>query len=865
MQVWYFYFGVALVYMIFTLSLNLLLGYAGQVSAAHAAFGAVGGFLTGYLLQGRHWNIVPAVGVGTLVALVVGALVALPALKLSVEYLILLTLAMSAVIIGFFTTFDQLGGINGLVALPKANLFGWTWRNPSDWMLPLAVAVTVVYAICWRIGESPYGRVLKGIREDDLATRAQGKNVFRFKVSTFAITSGMAGFGGGLLASFFQLSTPGLFGFSISLSIIAMVIFGGMANLTGSVLGAGVLSVLDPILNRAIGMRADQAGFVRLIAYGLLLIALVKLRPQGLVPEGYSIVGRLRGRKVDTSRLEMVRVEGWTPKVPESVAALAEAEEAYLEHGTTIVGVGATKSVGGLDPEVARERLWEQSPVILEVQNLTKRFGGIVAAEDLSMTLRKGTITALVGPNGAGKTTVFNLLTGFIRPDAGSVRLNGEELIGRTPDHVARRGMVRTFQDVRLFQRLSCLQNVQMAVQNQPGERLLPLFFQPRRVAAAERATTERAMESLRFVGMQEFAHVPTGALSYGQSKLISLARALASDAGVLLLDEPASGIDTQWVDTMLALIESLREQGRTICIVEHNLHVVGRLADHTYFMELGRISAEGTIDELTSSERLAEAYFGTVQPAVSRETVAASNGNGANAPVLDVKGLQGGYGRKQVVFDIDFHVDAGEVVTILGHNGSGKSTTIKTILGLFPNMGGEVTFFGKNVSRAGSRANVKAGMALIPSERFVFPDLSVLDNLLLGGANELDPVRRKERMAQVYELFPVLKARTDQLAGTLSGGEQRMLSLGLLLMAGPKLLMLDEPSLGLAPVIVQQIFDTVRSLAQREELSVLLLEQNVGQALQVTDRVYVMRSGRVILEETADQMRARPSYWDLF
>ena len=218
---------------------------------------------------------------------------------------------------------------------------------------------------------------------------------------------------------------------------------------------------------------------------------------------------------------------------------------------------------------------------------------------------------------------------------------------------------------------------------------------------------------------------------------------------------------------------------------------------------------------------------------------------------------LQAGYGRKQVVFDVGLKVGAGELVTILGHNGSGKSTTIKTVLGLFPSMGGRVTFLGHDVSTAGSSANVKAGMALIPSERFVFPDLNVLDNLLLGGANEVDPVRRKERMAQVYELFPVLKERSDQLAGTLSGGEQRMLSLGLLLMAGPKLLMLDEPSLGLAPVIVQQIFDTVRSLAREEDLSVLLLEQNVGQALRVTDRVYVMRSGRIILEETAQEMRA--------
>jgi branched-chain amino acid transport system permease protein len=863
-QVWYFYIGIALIYVIFALSLNLLLGYAGQVSAAHAAFGAVGGFLTGYLLQARHWNIVPAVLFGSLVALAVGALVALPSLKLSVEYLILMTLAMSSVIIGFFTTFDQLGGINGLTSLPKSNLFGWTWQNPSDWMIPLVVAVTVVYAICWRIGESPYGRVLKGIREDDRVTRALGKNVFRFKVVVFAITSAMAGFAGGLLAAFFQLSTPGLFGFSISLSIIAMVIFGGMGNLTGALLGAVVLSSLDPLLTRAIGIRADQAGFVRLIAYGLLLVLLVKIRPQGLLPEGYSLLGVVRGKSQAPVRIEMLRTQGWRPQVSERVAALAEAEEAYLEHSTTVIGVGATRSVaGGVDPEEARERLWERAPVILEVKDLSKRFGGIVAADELTMTLRKGTITALVGPNGAGKTTVFNLLTGFIRPDGGSVKLHGVELVDRTPDQVARRGMVRTFQDVRLFQQLTCLQNVQMAVQDQPGERLVPLFFHPRRVGAAERETTERAMDALRFVGMQEFADVPAAELSYGQSKLISLARALASDAEVLLLDEPASGIDTQWVDTMLGLIEAMREQGRTICIVEHNLHVVGRLADHTYFMEVGRITAEGRIDELTGSQRLAEAYFGTVETVP--DDITAPSGDGDRVPVLEVRDLQAGYGRKQVVFDVDFKVGAGEVVTILGHNGSGKSTTIKTVLGLFPSMGGAVTFRGHDVSDAGSSANVKAGMALIPSERFVFPDLNVLDNLLLGGANELDPLRRKERMAQVYELFPVLRERNDQLAGTLSGGEQRMLSLGLLLMAGPTLLMLDEPSLGLAPVVVQQIFDTVRSLAREEDLSVLLLEQNVGQALRVTDRVYVMRSGRIILEETAEEMRARPTYWDLF
>jgi len=232
---------------------------------------------------------------------------------------------------------------------------------------------------------------------------------------------------------------------------------------------------------------------------------------------------------------------------------------------------------------------------------------------------------------------------------------------------------------------------------------------------------------------------------------------------------------------------------------------------------------------------------------------------------VLRVDNLQAGYGRKQVVFDVDLTVHAGEVVGVLGHNGSGKSTTIRTILGLNAPLGGRIEFRGRDSTRSSSRVNVKSGMAMIPSERFVFADLTVDDNLLLGAANDPDPDRRGRRLQLVRQLFPILVERSGQLAGTMSGGQQRMVSLGTALMASPTLLMLDEPSLGLAPAVVQQIFDTVRRLADEEGLSVLLLEQNVGQALRIVDRVYVMRSGRVILEESAEQMRSRDSYWELF
>ena len=250
--------------------------------------------------------------------------------------------------------------------------------------------------------------------------------------------------------------------------------------------------------------------------------------------------------------------------------------------------------------------------MILRVRNLSKSFGGIVAASGVELELHRGTITALVGSNGAGKTTILNLLTGAIRPDSGSVELNGVELAGLTTNRIATMGLVRSFQDVRTLPRLTTLENVMLAVQDQPGESAVQLFSRPGRIARTERATRETAMQWLDFVGLASVAGTPAGALGFGQQKLVALARVLATEADVLLLDEPASGIDQHWVEVMIDLIAKLRPQGRTVLLVEHNLHVVGRLADYAYFLELGRIRAHGAFEELTSDRRLAEAYFGS-------------------------------------------------------------------------------------------------------------------------------------------------------------------------------------------------------------------------------------------------------------
>jgi len=249
-------------------------------------------------------------------------------------------------------------------------------------------------------------------------------------------------------------------------------------------------------------------------------------------------------------------------------------------------------------------------------------------------------------------------------------------------------------------------------------------------------------------------------------------------------------------------------------------------------------------------------------------DTSAVSLGGAATAearnPLLEVSQLCCGYGRKRVVFDVDLHVRECEIVALFGHNGAGKTTTIKTLLGMQAPQGGAVRYDGHVSTGWSSRRTVAAGMALIPSERFVFRDLTVLDNLKLGAGNARKGASQSANLARVYELFPILKERTSQIAGSMSGGQQRMVSLGMALMSSPRLLLLDEPSLGLAPAIVEQMFNALRELADGG-LGVLLLEQNVGQALRIADRAYVMRSGRIILEESAEHMRARGSYWDLF
>jgi branched-chain amino acid transport system permease protein len=554
------------IFVILGLSLNLLLGYAGMASMAHAAFFGVGAYATALCARDLGVPFPLTMVAAIVVTAVVAGVVTFPALRVHGEYLILLTLAFQMVVYGLMLSWVSLtAGRTGISGIPRPRLFGTTLVTPAQFLPLIALCAAVVFAIAYRVGESPLGRVLKAMRDDEVATLAIGKSVLRYKVLVFCVSGGLAAVAATLFAHYQAFINPFSFNLDRSIFIVALVVLGGTANLVGTVVGAIVFVGLPEVL-RFLQARQDIVDAIRNLLFGLLLMLFMRFRPEGFVPE------HARAR---------------SPAPPRS----------------------SEPSGAAVRPSRAAAPPSARAP--LRAEGLQKSFGGITAARDLSLTLSPGKITALVGPNGAGKTTVFNLLTGFVIPDAGTVRLFDADVTRLSPWRTVQRGLARSFQDVRLFEHMTVLDNVLTAIPAQPGERLGALFLSPRRTAAAERRNRDKALDYLAFVGLVDKAGEVAASLAFGEQKLVALARLLATEAQVLLLDEPASGIDLHWVERILDLIRQLAAAGKTVCIVEHNLEVVTAIADHAYFMEAGRIIAEGRPEELMADRRLGEIYFG--------------------------------------------------------------------------------------------------------------------------------------------------------------------------------------------------------------------------------------------------------------
>jgi ABC-type branched-subunit amino acid transport system ATPase component len=485
----------------------------------------------------------------------------------------------------------------------------------------------------------------------------------------------------------------------------------------------------------------------------------------------------------------------------------------------------------------------------LSVNGLSVHFGGVRAVNDLTFMAESGAITSVIGPNGAGKSTALNLIGGFYRADSGTVRLGDTDISGLASNRIAQAGVARTYQTTQLFADMAVLDNVLVALGR--GRLGWLSLFRP------DRDATRRALAEslLAFVGYRGPLHARAGALPHVDKRLVEIARALALQPAVLLLDEPAAGLDD--ADTMRigTLLGQLAGFGIVVVLVEHDMKLVMGVSNHVVVLDAGQKIAEGSPAAVASDPAVLKAYLG--------EGAGADRSRSGAAPdrkdeLIVTRGLSAGYGAVNVLRDIVVSVAQGEMVAVLGPNGAGKSTLMRALSGLGRPVEGDIRFVGEAIEKLDASRIAARGLILVPEGRQVFPELSVTDNLLLGAYARPD-AEVASRADAMLTRFPRLRERANQRAGLLSGGEQQMLAIARGLMARPRVLMLDEPSLGLAPKLVEGLFDLMAQLRD-EGVTLLLVDQAVVMALSVADRAYVLQSGRIVHSGSASELRSDPA-----
>lgn len=470
---------------------------------------------------------------------------------------------------------------------------------------------------------------------------------------------------------------------------------------------------------------------------------------------------------------------------------------------------------------------------MLEVSNLTKRFGGLVAVKDISFNVNSGEILGLIGPNGSGKSTAMKAIVGIERPNAGSVRIDGVEVAGWPSHRIARLGVGMVFQHSRPLHRQTVLENITLA--------LLPDSL----LHVLHRAETEaRARQIAERVGLTPALDRLPSTLPFADLRRMEVAKAIARDPKVVLVDEPFAGLTTRETAAFADLIKELRDSGHAIMLVDHNVKSVAALADRVFAMYVGERIAEGTVEEVMRDETVRRVYLGGKLETAARQE---SSFRDADTPFLQVEDLNVYYGKAQALEDVSIHVHQGEFVSVVGLNGAGKTTLFNAISGMVP-YSGEIRREGHSLRGQSAASIARNGVVQSSEGRDLFTEMSVRENLDMGGQH-LSSQDAKERIEWLFELFPILKTRQKQSAGTLSGGEQQMLTIARALMMNPDLLILDEPTLGLAPVILEQISKALERLRQTTSITVLLGEQNVTFALPHADRVYVLEHARIVWE----------------
>jgi ABC-type branched-subunit amino acid transport system ATPase component/ABC-type branched-subunit amino acid transport system permease subunit len=785
----YFAFVAALVGLITVagVGLNVLVGLTGQISLGHVGFYAIGAYGVAILtLAGVDYWV--AFLVAGALAGAVGGLLALPALRVSGPYLAMVTIAFGFIVEhGAIEARGLTGGQNGLMGFSGPHLGGVVFSETQIAIFAILLA-GLSMLLFQRLLYSGWGRAMLAVRDSEVAARSTGLSPTVVKTVAFAISAALTGLAGAVLAPLMMFIAPSSFHFSQSILFLFAVLVGGAGWTLGPLVGALVTVLLPEIL-------ADLAEY-RLLFFGATLILVLWLAPSGLVGAVSRLVDRRQAAPVDP--------------VAGDIAG-------FIDRG--------------------------RDGLSLVVDRIGISFGGIHAAQDVSFRAEPGRITSIIGPNGAGKTTVLNMIGAFYRPGTGSIRLGELEIAGRSPSWVSRAGVARTYQTTKLFESLSVLDNVLIAMRR--GSLGNPLG------ALARGGDAAGASALLHFVGYRGSVDRIAGDLPHVDRRLVEIARALALRPRVLLLDEPAAGLSEAEKQKLAALMRTIADHGITMVLVEHDMAMVMGISDHVVVLDAGRPIAEGAPEQVRDDPAVIDAYLGSGE--LKTRARAAPLDGSAGGPVLSVEGLTAGYGAAPVLKDVDLRISRGEMVGVLGANGAGKSTTMRAIVGLLRPVKGRVALETAEIQHRAAYEIARQGVALVPEGRQVFPELTVLDNIRIG-AHRRGSGDYSAEIGRLLDRFPRLKERLHVQAGLISGGEQQMLAIARGLMAKPRVLLLDEPSLGLAPAIIEELFDVLADLRD-EGTTVLIVDQMASMTLGVADRAYVLQQGTVVRSGAAAEI----------
>jgi ABC-type branched-subunit amino acid transport system ATPase component/ABC-type branched-subunit amino acid transport system permease subunit len=776
-----------------TMGLNLCVGYTGLVSFGHSAWFGIGAYAAGLIqLRWLHDQIWLPLLLSMIFVGVLSTLVGFIILRRRGVYFSLLTLALSALTYTVaFRWSEVTGGEDGLSGLKRGRIGPVALDDGLGFYIVVAlIGLAVLYALL-RVVRSPFGHVLVAIRENQLRALFQGYPVERYKLGVFVLSAVVTGLAGALLAFQTYLVSAEAVSVPFSGELLAMVVIGGMHNILGPALGA-----LFFILFRELFSIWTPNW---LLWFGLIFVSFVLYSPGGLVGIWATLSRRLR-------------------PAPEEAAAMSKRR---IHEGLALPAFLLPRGMQGM---------------VLRVDGVSKKFGGIRAVTNASLQIGAGEIHALIGPNGAGKTTLFNLVSGLFPPDGGTIRLNGRDLHG-VPSHlICHHGLARSFQITNLFRGLTVYENVRLSLQSQH-----PMRFNIWRDVDSYPQVHAETAELIRFLGLEGIEGIEGGELSYGGQRLVDLGIALGCKPQVLLLDEPLAGLAATERERVSNLIRNVAAN-IPVLIVEHDIDRVLGLSQRVTVMNQGEVLMAGSPDEVRRDRRVQEVYTGSGIPPVSSRTSADPPGE----TMLRFEAVNAFYGKSHILHDATLDVRAGEIVALLGRNGAGKSTLLKTLAGLVTPMSGRIEYEGRDIAGMPAPDIARAGIGYVPQGRGLFAGMTVRENLALGRL-----ARKTDGTAgvvwseqQIFETFPRLKERVDIAADYLSGGEQQMVAVARALSGNVKLLLLDEPFEGLAPNVILELFKVFDLL--RRHISIVIVEHNLDLVLALADRVFALERGAV-------------------